>query len=306
MKKFILAFLLLTLGYLAFEYLTLPDVATLRTEHPTTTAFMELRKEQLEDAGKDVKITYEWVPYSAISPYLRRAVLVSEDNGFYEHQGVEVEQLKEALKKDIERRELAFGGSTITQQLAKNLYLSPSKNPIRKVKELIIARRLERELSKKRILELYLNVVEFGETAYGAEAGSRFHFGKSARALSVQEAALLAGCLPNPRLMNPSRPNKRLKARQRTILSRMKRWGHLAEKTVLTEKRKADAPKENEETTTAPPVEAAAPAEDPSIIEDSTSTGGSEPDTSQQPPTETAEPVQEAPDDPPTETAPPP
>jgi monofunctional biosynthetic peptidoglycan transglycosylase len=252
---------------------------------------MDLRRKQLEREGKDPSIDYRWVPYERISPYLRRAVLVSEDNEFYEHEGVDVEGLKEALSKDLERRKLAFGGSTITQQLAKNLYLSPSKNPIRKVKEFIITKRLERELSKKRILEIYLNVVEMGERVYGAEAASRFYFRKSASALSASEAALLAGCLPNPRVMVPGDPNKRLRARQRIILSRLKRWGYMAEKSVLTAK-KPEREKEPE----APVTETVESVDTATAIEtaedEAPPTATSEepaPDTPQQP-TETAEP----------------
>jgi monofunctional biosynthetic peptidoglycan transglycosylase len=159
--------------------------------------------------------------------------------------------MKEAFEKDWKKRRITHGGSTITQQLAKNLYLSPSRNPLRKVREYFIARSLEKHLTKKRILEIYLNSVEMGERVYGAEAAARHYFGKSASALSTSEAALLAGCLPNPRVMNPGKPNKRLRARQRMILSRMKRWGYIFEQEVLTEK------KPEAETTTAPPTDTA-------------------------------------------------
>ena len=166
---------------------------------------------------------YEPVSYGRISPNLRRAVLVAEDNDFYEHGGVDVKAMKEAMQRDWAHRRITQGGSTITQQLAKNLYLSPSRNPLRKVKEYFIARSLENHLTKKRILELYLNVVEMGERVYGAEAAARYYFHKPASELSTTEAALLAGCLPNPRVMNPALPNKRLRARQQMILARLKR-----------------------------------------------------------------------------------
>jgi monofunctional glycosyltransferase len=177
------------------------------------------------------------VPYGRISPSLRRAVLVAEDDSFYEHEGVDVKAMREAFERNWKRKKLAAGGSTITQQLAKNLYLSPSRNPLRKLREYFIARSLEKHLTKKRILEIYLNVVELGERVYGADAGARHYFGKPASSLSPSEAALLAGCLPNPRVMNPGKPNKRLRFRQRMILSRMKRWGYLFEREVLTEKK---------------------------------------------------------------------
>ena len=225
------------LAWLAWEWFTFPDVTRLAKERPKTTAFMEQRKRLLRSQGKSDKLEWTWVPYGKISPYLRRGVLVAEDNQFYEHEGVDVDAMKDALERDWKRRKISHGGSTITQQLAKNLYLSPSRNPLRKVREYFIARSLEKHLTKKRILEIYLNVVEMGERVYGAEAAARHYFGKSASALSAREAALLAGCLPNPRVMNPGEPNKRLRARQRMILSRMKRWGYLFEREVLAEKK---------------------------------------------------------------------
>ncbi len=164
-------------------------------------------------------------------------MLVAEDDAFYEHNGVDVKGLEEALRKDWAHKKLTHGGSTITQQLAKNLYLSKSRNPLRKIREYFIARSLESHLTKKRILELYLNVAEMGDRVYGAEAAARTYFDTSAANLSPQQAALLAGCLPNPRIMNPAAPNKRLRWRQRMVLSRMRRWGYLFEKEVLTEKK---------------------------------------------------------------------
>jgi monofunctional biosynthetic peptidoglycan transglycosylase len=234
--------LVLVVAYVSYEWMTFPNVSQLENQWPKTTAFMEQRKAELRAEGKDDTIQYQPVPYSQISPYLRRAVLVSEDNDFYEHNGVDVDALKEAIRKDWERGQITRGGSTITQQLAKNLYLSPSRNPLRKIKEYFIARSLENHLSKKRILELYLNVVEMGERVYGAEAASRAYFHTSAASISPSQAAMLAGCLPNPREMNPGSPNKRLRARQSIILSRLRRWGYLVEEQVLTEKKAPDQP----------------------------------------------------------------
>ena len=248
-KRIAVSLLIVVALWLAWEVLTFPDIASLATENPETTAFMERRKKELRREGKSDELRHSWVRYERIAPSLRRAVLVAEDNQFYEHEGVDVEAMKEALKRDWERRKITHGGSTITQQLAKNLYLSPSRNPIRKVREYFIARSLERHLSKKRILELYLNVVEFGERVYGAEAAARHYFGVSAAGLSARQAALLAGCLPNPRVMNPADPNRRLRARQRMILSRMNRWGDVAEKEVLA------APQPEAESPQPPPVE---------------------------------------------------
>ena len=156
-----------------------------------------------------------------ISPTLKRAVLVTEDAAFWEHEGVDYAELKASIEANWARGAFFRGGSTITQQLAKNLYLSPSRNPYRKIVELMIARRLEAELPKARILELYLNLIEWGDEIWGAEAAARAYFGISAADLSPEQAALLAGAIINPRVYSPGRPNARLLSRQRIILGRM-------------------------------------------------------------------------------------
>jgi monofunctional biosynthetic peptidoglycan transglycosylase len=237
LKRLFVIALLIVAAYVAWEWITFPNVAALNDHWPKTTAFMELRKRELRAAGKDDTLLYQPVPYARISPYLRRAVLVAEDDTFYEHKAVDVAALKEAIQKDWQRKKITRGGSTITQQLAKNLYLSPSRNPLRKLKEYLIARSLENHLSKKRILELYMNVVEMGERVYGAQAAAQTYFHTDASSITPSQSALLAGSLPNPRLMNPESPNKRLRSRQRMILSRMRRWGYLFEQEVLTEKK---------------------------------------------------------------------
>src|SRR6186713_127466 len=205
----------------AYAYLTLPDVRDLATTNPRTTAFMTLREAEAASEGRKLRHLHQWVRYSRISKNLQRAVLVAEDSRFFEHEGVDLEELKKSIEINIERGGAIRGGSTITQQLAKNLYLSPSKNPIRKLRELIITRRIEAALSKARILEIYLNVIEWGDGIWGAEAAARNYFGVSAAGLSREQAALLAGAIINPRVLNPSRPNRRLLARQRIILGRM-------------------------------------------------------------------------------------
>jgi monofunctional glycosyltransferase len=208
-------------GYGAYAYLTLPDVRVLRTTNPKTTAFMELRDRQARDRGEQPRRVQRWVPYARISPQLKRAVLVTEDSAFWQHDGLDYQQIKESIEVNLERREFARGASTITQQLAKNLYLSPSKNPVRKLRELWIARRLEAELTKQRILEIYLNVIEWGDGVYGADAAARTYFGRSAAELGASESALLAAAIANPRLMNPGHPSGRLRARQQMVLRRM-------------------------------------------------------------------------------------
>jgi monofunctional biosynthetic peptidoglycan transglycosylase len=214
---------LLAVGFAcaAYLYLTLPDVRVLRAQNPPTTAFIELRAREAIDKGEKPRRVQRWVKYARISPSLIRAVIVTEDAAFWEHGGVDFQQLKESMEVNLERMEFARGASTITQQLAKNLYLSPSKNPIRKGRELLIARRLEAELSKQRILELYLNLIEWGNGIYGAEAAARTYFGKSAAELGPQESALLAAAINSPRVFDPGRPSARLRRRQEMILRRM-------------------------------------------------------------------------------------
>ena len=208
-------------GLLAYLYLTLPDVRPLETENPLTTAFMELRGREARALGREPRSVRRWVSYRNISPELKRAVLVAEDSAFWKHEGIDLDQLQESIELDWARGQLLRGGSTITQQLAKNLYLSPSRNPLRKLREWIIARRLEAELSKGRILELYLNVIEWGDGIYGADAAARTYFHVPASALDAREAAMLAAAIINPRLLNPARPSARLLRRQQLILGRM-------------------------------------------------------------------------------------
>jgi monofunctional glycosyltransferase len=232
MRK-IAAVLAVVLGaFVIWQLVTYPRLERLRHQNPETTAFMEQRKKELRRQGKSPEIDYRWVSYEQISPHLRSAVIVSEDSGFYQHDGIDRGEIEKILKEAWESKELGRGGSTITQQLVKNLYLSPTRNPWRKVREIVIARHMEKKLSKKRILELYLNVVEFGERVYGAEAAARHYFGTSAAGLTAGQAALLAGSLPNPRRMNPGSPGPYLRSRQEIILSRMSRWGYMAERGV--------------------------------------------------------------------------
>jgi len=208
-------------GFLAYLYLTLPDVSQLATVNPTTTAFIELRAGEAEARRAAPRRVQQWVPYGRISGSLKRAVLVAEDDAFWQHDGIDVKQIKESLERDLQKGTFSRGGSTITQQLAKNLYLSPSKNPVRKLRELLITRRLEASLTKTRILEIYLNVIEWGDRIYGAEAASRTYFRKPASALGAEEAALLAACIINPRIMNPAHQTPGLAKRQKLILGRM-------------------------------------------------------------------------------------
>jgi monofunctional biosynthetic peptidoglycan transglycosylase len=209
------------LAFLSYSYLTLPDVRPLRTSNPQTTAFMDLRAEEARAKGQTPRHVQRWVGLDHISPDLRRAVTIAEDDAFWKHEGIDLEQLQQSLETDWARGQLVRGGSTITQQLAKNLYLSPSKNPVRKLRELVIARRLEAELPKTRILELYLNVIEWGDGIYGAEAAALTYFHKTANDLDARESALLAAAIVNPRLFNPAKPSRGLLRRQQLLLKRL-------------------------------------------------------------------------------------
>lgn len=220
-RRVLIAIPAILFAYAAYVYLTVPDVRPLRTQNPETTAFIELRAREARASGEKPRRVQRWVAYSRISPQLVRAVLVTEDSKFWSHAGIDYEQIKESMEVNLERGEFARGASTITQQLAKNLYLSPSKNPIRKLRELIIARRLEHELSKRRILELYLNLIEWGDGIYGAEAAARTYFGRRASQLDAAESALLAAAIANPRVMNPGHPSARLRRRQQMVMRRM-------------------------------------------------------------------------------------
>jgi monofunctional biosynthetic peptidoglycan transglycosylase len=203
-----------------YTWITLPDVRALGRGEPGATAFMALRAAEARAQGRPARPVRIWVPLDRISPLLQRAVVVAEDGGFWGHTGIDVAELRIAFNEGLEDGDFR-GASTLTQQLAKNLYLSPSRNPMRKLTELLLARRLEAELPKRRILELYLNVVEWGDGVWGAEAAARTYFGVPAAVLDAEQAALLAGALINPRVYNPGRPNARLLRRQQIILGRM-------------------------------------------------------------------------------------
>src|SRR6185503_17459349 len=184
------------------------------TTNPSITAFMKLRAEEAERKGQPPRRVQRWVAYGRVSADLKRAVLVAEDDAFFQHEGVDFEQLQESIEVDWARGRFTRGASTITQQLAKNLYLSPSKNPLRKLRELMIARRLEAELTKARIFELYLNVIEWGDGIYGVDAAAHRYFGASAANVGPAQSALLAAAIVNPRVLNPARPTPGLIRRQ--------------------------------------------------------------------------------------------
>lgn len=205
--------------WLLFTWITWPDVRALRTENPATTAFIERYRQARRDSGASDAVAWDMVPYDRISPNLKRAVVAGEDTEFFFHDGFSSHEMKEALKKAIREREAPRGASTITQQVAKNLWLSPSRSLTRKLREAILTRQLEKHLTKQRILDLHLNIAEFGPGIYGAEAAARHYFGIPASALSPRQGAMLAAGLPRPRSWNPSSDSEYYRASVERILA---------------------------------------------------------------------------------------
>ncbi len=217
--------LVVALGYTAYRWLTWPDVAALRTDNPTTTAFIRRYESRTR-----TKVTLRWTPWDRIDTDLEYAVVVAEDSEFLDHDGFSHHEIGVALKEALRELQAPRGASTITQQLAKNLWLSPSRNPLRKVEEAILTRQLEHALSKRRILELYLNVVEFGPGVYGVGEATRHYFGRSPRRLSPRRCAMLAASLPRPRVWNPGVDRPGYERYVETILGRMQRFEGLRER----------------------------------------------------------------------------
>jgi monofunctional biosynthetic peptidoglycan transglycosylase len=209
--------------WIAYETWTWPDVAALARRRPATTAFIERHRARAREAGRDGRAEWAWVPYASVSPHLKRAVLVAEDINFFSHHGFDAGELRRAVEQALDEAELPRGASTLTQQLAKNLWLSPSRTPLRKLREAVLTWQLERALDKRRLLELYLNVVEFGPGVYGAEAASRRYFGKPASALTEEEAARLAASLPSPTTWHPGGGSRAAERHAASILRRMAR-----------------------------------------------------------------------------------
>jgi monofunctional biosynthetic peptidoglycan transglycosylase len=224
----VLALLILIAGtYAAYSVASLPNVAGLKGKNPTVTALMEQRA--MEQGGK-ARPLRSWVSYNNISPHLRNAVLVAEDGAFFQHSGYDLDEIKEAVKKDWKEKRFARGASTITQQLAKNLYLSTSKNPLRKIREFLIARELEKHLGKQRIFEIYLNVIEWGNGVYGIGPAAQNYFGKSPNELLPEEAAVLAAMIPSPRSYTPAKGiTPYLEKRKGELLKRLLRYRYLTQ-----------------------------------------------------------------------------
>jgi monofunctional biosynthetic peptidoglycan transglycosylase len=228
--------------WLGYEFITFPSISKLRTENPTTTSMIEYRIAEAQKEGKEPRKYMIWQPIEQISPNLQKAVLAGEDTHFFEHHGFDWDAINKAWEEaqkegEKEAKEegdydpndwippmpsFKRGASTITQQLAKNLYLSEDRNFLRKGREAVYTYFLERQLNKKRILEIYLNVIEWGDGVYGAEAASRVYFNKSASQLTPSEAAYLSAMIPSPlNVFNPKKNPKRVVRRQKVILRGM-------------------------------------------------------------------------------------
>jgi monofunctional glycosyltransferase len=228
--------------WLGYEYFTFPDISKLRTENPQTTSMIEYRISEAKANGEEPRKYQIWMPIEQISPHLQRAVLAGEDSHFFQHKGFDWDAIQKAWDEAQKEAEIEAkkegdydpdewippmpsfkrGASTISQQLTKNLYLSEERSFLRKGREALITYFLERKLSKRRILEIYLNVIEWGDGIYGAEAAARTYFKKSASALTPQEAAYLSAMIPSPlNVFNPKKNPKRVIRRQKVILRGM-------------------------------------------------------------------------------------
>jgi len=227
--RVVLAALLVPLALAAHILLTLPDATLLRTGSPDETAFMRYRRAEARRRGHEFRARTEWVEFDRIPALLKEAVRITEDASFYWHKGVDFEELKESIRKDLREKRFARGGSTITQQLAKNLYLSPGKNPLRKVREYFIARRLEKALSKDRIFALYLNLIEFGPGIFGVQAAARNYFGRDVADLSLEEIVRLTAVIPRPLTTEPRGSGAWLRWRCRYILGKLKLYKKIGE-----------------------------------------------------------------------------
>jgi monofunctional glycosyltransferase len=228
MKPARIIFSILLLWFVAdiVRYFVYPDVGRLVDENPAKTAFMEYREAEWKREGLiDKKIDQKWVSLDHVSQNLIKAVLIAEDDKFWQHEGFDYQAIERAIEKNIMAKKFKMGGSTISQQLAKNLFLSPSKNPVRKIKEAILTWRLEKTLTKRRILELYVNVAEWGDGIFGIGQAARHYYGVSAASLSARQASKLAAVLPNPILYSPKGSSRYVRNRSNIIYAIMRKRG---------------------------------------------------------------------------------
>jgi monofunctional biosynthetic peptidoglycan transglycosylase len=221
LSTLVIVLALVAVLWLGWEVSQWPDIAGLAARPPVTTAFIERWQDRQRAAGRSDRVERVWVGYGAIAPSMKIAVLVAEDVNFFSHRGFDTGEIQNALRKSFDDLELPRGASTISQQLVKNLWLSPSRDPLRKAREAALTWQLERTLGKRRILELYLNVVEFGPGVWGVESASRRYFGKAAASLGDDEAALLAAALPSPAAWHPGSTSAAYRRHAEAVRRRM-------------------------------------------------------------------------------------
>jgi monofunctional biosynthetic peptidoglycan transglycosylase len=214
-------FLLLTGLVVIYQSWILVQITYWNHYNPSSSAFMRARLDLLREKDHGAALRMQWVPYERISPNLKRAVIAAEDGKFLHHEGFDFEAIQRAYERNLEKGKLVAGGSTISQQLAKNLFLSGEKTPWRKLQEAVITFMLENVMSKRRILEIYLNVIEWGDGVFGAEAAMRHYYGTSASSITAEQAARLAAVIPNPRFYDRNRATPWLTKKTAIILSRM-------------------------------------------------------------------------------------
>ncbi|MBX9812988.1 MAG: monofunctional biosynthetic peptidoglycan transglycosylase [Burkholderiales bacterium] len=213
--------LLVLIGVVLIQFWFVAHIWYWTDHNPETTAFMESRLAKLREKNQQAALSHQWLPYGRISVHLKRAIIAAEDAKFLDHEGFDWEAIQKAYEKNLKKGKVVAGGSTISQQLAKNLFLSGERTWWRKAQEAAITVMIETILSKRRILEIYLNVIEWGEGIFGAEAAARYHFGVTAAALGPEQAARLAAMVPSPRRYVPGRETAYLQRRTEIILARM-------------------------------------------------------------------------------------
>ncbi|MFN7753044.1 MAG: monofunctional biosynthetic peptidoglycan transglycosylase [Pseudomonadota bacterium] len=224
MLRWIRRLLLAALGVLlAWQLWLLGHVLYWDFANPRETSFMRMRLAELRERDPKARLKHQWVPYERISVHLKRAVIVAEDDRFVDHEGFDWKAIQKALEQNLQQGRVVRGGSTISQQLAKNLFLSDARTPARKVQEAAITLMLEQAMTKRRILEIYLNVIEWGDGVFGAEAAARHYFGVGAAQLTPEQAARLAAMVPNPRFYDRNRGSGWLSRYSEIILQRMPR-----------------------------------------------------------------------------------
>lgn len=221
-RRFFLRLFLLIVGIMAlYQCWLLAHVWWWIDHNPSRSAFMEARLDIMQDSNPDAELRHKWVPYGAISPHIKRAVMASEDAKFLQHDGFDWEGIQTAWEKNLKKGKVVAGGSTISQQLAKNLFLSGKRTPWRKAEEALITVMMENMMSKRRIFEIYLNVIEWGDGVFGAEAAARHYYKASARNIGSGQAAKMAAMVPNPRFYDNNRSSPLLLRKAAIIQRRM-------------------------------------------------------------------------------------